>query len=683
MIEVIDIEHYNLETAQIETLHVCSSSDFIANGVAYMPILSQMFDFDESLFDRGTTEGQLTVGLGTIVINNPDGKLDYLRTHGFDGRAIRIYRPKDKDDRVTDSSNLYFTGTIAYAQRGWTQTTLYIKSRMEALNVPMQPNGFAGTNLGTGGDGGYEGSADLAGATKPQIFGRCSSVPGAIVNEFFLTYAFNFDRNGDPLPVYRIYNVYVKGIRYIYNNTDYADPAALQAGTIATGFFATCLAYGMLRLGSAPASNGRLVADIADAPDEQCTAAQVAERILQQNAGMVPQIDYDAGQLAALDTWDITPVGIYIADNTTIADATNQILDSIGAWYIPNQKGVFHFGYIDLPDNMVQAGFPVAATITKDQWEDSIDTVPVDDQSQNIPAYSVEIKHTKNWSVQDSGALADAVSPAAREFFTKQWRSVRKNSAGTLIAHPLAPSLSYETLLQSQLYLPLLNEDFSTSIAVGGNGWNLTGAGAIAVQASGGITITPHGGNIAQLEQPLAYEDTFQSGTLEVGFTLLAGKTVLFTIVRGIANTVVYSETVASSAADQYIVRTISVAAGQLTSAWNAKWRFTTVDAVTDFTVKNVFVRYPQVGIGPDGQALRRLQKQISFQERYSTVIPYNFFIDNNLMIGSIVKLQDDDRFGMENGLNFLIIGVNRDDDNYKIDLDVWRGMIWPLPVTL
>jgi hypothetical protein len=673
-IEVCHIDCFNPNTQAVETLRVTSSEDYIANGVAYYPCLAEMLDFDQSLFDKGTTAGSITVGVGTIVLNNADGKLDKYRQYGFDGRTITVYKPRDKYDTVTDYSTLFFTGTVAYAEFGWSKITLYIKSRLEEINVPMQPNSFAGTNLGAGGDGGFEGGAGLTGKTKPQIFGRCSSVSPAPVNDFFLIYGFNYDHDGEMAPLYQIYNVFVKGIRYVYGGTDYADENALMSADLSAlgaGKYVTCLIKGLLRLSSTPADNGAVVADVADAPDENCTAAQVADRILQENAAFVPGTDYDAGELQDLDGINICPVGICVMGNETIADCVNQILDSIGAWYIPDSQGVFRFGWVEMPDTLVSLGEQSVCVITKVQWEDDIERVSVADQSQNIPAQSVEIQHTRNWNVQESGSLADAVGMQLRLFFTTEYRSAKAQDDDIVTAHPLAPSLVYKTLLNSGIYLALLNGDFTITLGAAGGGWNADNTSTIT-QSGGVLTLTPDGATAGEIDQTLSMGDTLYPGVVEVGFTVKATYQVILKLTVG-SNVVTATYPPAGPNAEDtsYIAQiTVPIAASALSI------EFDSIDLVTPFAISSVYARMQQQGPTPLMEAERRLAIQSGFQERYTLSIPTAFYKSNGIDIGRIVTLQDDNRFGLRNGKEFLVIGVDPTDSDFKVQIDVWRSEV-------
>ena len=669
-IEVVHIDCYDPVHDVLETLRVTSSEDYIANGYAYYPCLAEMLDFNAALFDKGTTGGAVTVGVGTIVLNNADGSLDRYVKHGFDGRTITVYKPRDKNDSATDETNLFFTGVVSYAEFGWDKLTIYVKSRLEALNVPMQPHGFLGTNVGAGGDGGFEGSDRLKGKIKPQIFGRCSSVEGIPINEFWLIYAFNYDNTGDFAPLHRVYNVYVKGIRYIYGQLDYADESQLMAADLSglgPGYYVTCMNKGLIRLSSTPASNGAVVADVADASDQACSAAQVVSRILTQNSSFTAGADYDAGQLQELDAINSCPVGIAISDDTSIASAVNQILDSIGAWYVPDSTGVFRFGWIDMPDLLIDLGEVPVCTITKQQWEDTIEREAVQDDSQNIPAQSVELLHSRNWKTQESGSLADSVGLRMRMFFTEQYRSSRANKESITNAHPLAPSLTYKTLLNTGLDLPLINGDFSVEIGEPGGGWIVDGHAASYTQ-SGGVFEGSSADDFIYLIQSLVFGDDIHPGLVNLGFVNKGGFEVQVTVTASTAGTLL-DQTIDATDEDNWVLLSFTVPedAGDVTI------QFSSVVAMGVVKISSVYLVMGQVGNSPDDEASRRLRVQSAFQEMYTLSIPIGFYKDNGIEIGKIVKLQDS-RFGLEDGKAFIVVGVDPTDSEFKVSLDVWRA---------
>ena len=678
-IEVIHIDCYDPVWDRLETLHVTSSEDFIANGVAYMPCLAEMLDFNQALFDKGTTSGEISVGMGTIVLNNADGKLDKYRHFGFDGRTISVYKPRDKYDTATDDTTLFFTGTVAYVEFGWTKVTIYVKSRLEALNVPMQPNSFDGTNLGAGGDGGFEGGSQLTGKTKPQVFGRCSSVEGVPINEFFLMYAFNYDHEGERAPIYAFYNVYVKGVRYLNANADMATAQDLLDADLSIygpGYFVTCLAEGVFRLTSTPANGGAVVADVADAPDANCTAAQVVSRILQENALLVAGVDYNAGELEDLDEINACPVGIAISANETIADCVNQILDSIGAWFIPDSRGLFRFGWVDMPDKLIERGAQPVCTITKAQWEDDIERVSVADQSKNVPAQSVEIQHTRNWQTQEKGALADSVGIMMQLFFSTEYRSAKAIDSTVLLAHPLAPALVYRTLLNTGVYLSLLNGDFSVDVDSHGNGWEY-GAGKLGTHSQGGGVLTMQCalGFTCYISQRLNIGIDAFPGNIVFGFTVKAGSQITASIdIDGtVVVTGVYPDVVDADSDTSF---QLQLPDGVLIPMGASSVGITLASDASGLpvSISSVYAQMAQQGNSPQNEAERRLSIQSSFQERYTMSIPVSYYKENGIDIGKIVTLQDNQRFGLQDGKNFLVIGVDPTDSEFKVQIDVWRA---------
>lgn len=674
--EVVHISCFNKTTESLETLRVTSATHFVAGGFSYYPCIDEMFDFSQSLFSRGTTAGEISVGVGTLVLNNSEGILDSYREYGFDGRLIEVYKPSGADAGELDQSDLFFSGVIAYAEFGWDKVTFYIKNRLEELNVPMQPETLAGTNSGLGAAGGYEGGEQQKGRTKPQIFGRCSSVEGTPVNDFFLIYAFNYDHQGEMKPLHSIYNVYVKGIRYIYN-ANYTSLESLRTADLTVlgpGYFVTCMAKGVIRLSSTPADNGAVVADVADAPDAACTAAQVAKRILDTNTDYIAGQDYDSAELLALDSVNTCPVGIAVSDDITIADALNQVLDSIGCWYIPDASGLFRFGYLSaVPDLLAMGQLPVA-TITRAQWDDTIERISVADDGKNIPAHSVEILHTKNWHVQQSGGLADAVEPHMREFFTKEYRKATVKDDATLTAHPLAPMLSYATLLNTGVYLHLRNGNFTVNVESVGNGWTyVPGKDGSQYANSGILTINTESEDLGYISQTFTLGSSVFNGDVEFVFTVKQGSRATVTITVDSVDVLVKNcpET-ANATVDEIFVIPVSTLLADSGDLVTIKISSYELNSSTELC--SVFFRMVQQGKSPLVEAARRLRIQSSFQERYALTVPLQFYKDNGIAIGKLVILQDDTRFGLEEGKEFIVIGADPNGDDYTIELDVWRA---------
>ena len=600
MIQVAHITGYNYSTQQEETLYFTSSASLALNGKNYLPFIQSKVTYNEHLFAQGTTNGLGTIGVGNLVLTNTDGGLDYIMTtYAFDGRKIAIYYV-DETAPVTDSTTLYFNGIVDHPEPDFDIITFFMKNKMETINVPHLSATFAGTNVGTGGAGGFEGQlTTIGGKIKPATYGRCMSVEGVPVNDFFLVYGFNYDVSGNPKAIYKFYNVYVKGIQYLYCG-DYATPALLILAVIPTGYYATCLASGYIRLGSVPANNGSVVADLADAPENGCTAAQVASRIM-NSAGLVSGVNYSTTGLNVLDAKNACPTGIYVSDNTSTAGCLNSILSSIGAWMIPDGPGVFQFDIVDTVANM-QSGpngpayAPVASLVQDIVDPSGTKRIQTDNQSKNIPAYSVTLNHTKVYKTQDSGSLADAVTNSLRTLFGKQFRSSTSANLAIKIPHLLSTTITADTLLNQPIQAAIQNGDFSLDLSGVGAGWtfgNLNGGNGALSQINGGAVLTPTNGGQCFIQQTLA-PPNIQPGSWQLMVTIPARATGQIIVAQGAIGLFNQSYTAANN--DQDLVIPFTMLG---TGTQSITITLQTLDAVTVANFASIVVCQPALPTQP------------------------------------------------------------------------------------
>jgi hypothetical protein len=599
MIQVAHITMFNPMTLAEEILYVTSSSSFAANGQNYRPCVGTKMSYSENLYSNGATDGSATIGVGNLILDNTDGSLDYLVNYSFDGRTISIYMMPDETG-VTDNTTLYFKGIVAHVEPDLSTLTIVLKNRMEELNVAIQSAVFAGTNVGLGAAGGYEGqSGTIGGKTKPMVFGRVMSAEGLPINDYFLIYAFNFDTAGNRKALAAIYNVYVKGVNYYFAG-DYANIAALQAATIATGYYATCLTEGVLRLGSVPTSNGSVVADVADGLEANCTAGQTIARVF-QTAGYSAGTDYNPSALNILDAKNACPVGYFVTGQDTTATILNGLAASIGAWMIPDSLGVFQFDVIDTTENMLTGvnfdAYASVLTLNKDNIDiANTKRVQTGNKNENIPAKSLTLKHTKVWRTQDSNSLVESVSQTMREFFKNEFRSAHAESSIVGAQHLLAPTIEYDTYLNAPIAANLQNGDFSDDLENVGAGWLFanTNNGTGALQQLGGICqLIPNGG-IAYLQQTLQIPADIQVGDWQLMVTLPVGFGGQVIIAQGATG--LWNKVYASATSDQDLIIPFTVASGGTQSI---TLTLQTADSVTNAAFTGVVILQPSVPNAP------------------------------------------------------------------------------------
>ncbi len=131
-------------------------------------------------FAPGTTQGRSTVGVGDLVLLNPDGALDALAGYGFDGRELTEWRATTADPVFPDDYTVTFAGTMDGVDITTREITVRVRDRLLETHVPVQPTKYAGDNALPDG---LEGVADdLKGKPKPVCLGVARNVPAVCVN---------------------------------------------------------------------------------------------------------------------------------------------------------------------------------------------------------------------------------------------------------------------------------------------------------------------------------------------------------------------------------------------------------------------------------------------------------------------------------------------------------------------
>jgi hypothetical protein len=149
-------------------------------NVTYLPKLDEAFSIRRDLFARGTTSGPSRTAVGDVTLLNLDGALDQYIDHGFDGRAIRIYRaPKLPRPEYPLGFTQLYSGVIDTAEFTATKVVVKVKDEQIAFRLPLQATKYDGDNAPPDG---LEGGADLLGKPKPITVGKVFNVSPVCVN---------------------------------------------------------------------------------------------------------------------------------------------------------------------------------------------------------------------------------------------------------------------------------------------------------------------------------------------------------------------------------------------------------------------------------------------------------------------------------------------------------------------
>lgn len=233
---------------------------------------------------------------------------DYAKRGFADARA-RLYRGTIGQ---TNFKLLFAGKVLAEPKVASGRLALEVSPDDAWLDTPLL-DPYAGTD-------GIEGPEELTGNAKPLVLGRARFVPGVqidAVDEVYQVSAYG--------EIEAVQAVYDRGQR-LTATSDHANLAALLAATLEGGEYATCLASGLVRLGSPP--DGLLTFDIdgdADTAWVRKPGAMIG-RIAEIAGGAVNQANLDA-----LDTARPYNLAALIAGQTTARQVIQSICDSVGA----------------------------------------------------------------------------------------------------------------------------------------------------------------------------------------------------------------------------------------------------------------------------------------------------------------------------------------------------------------
>lgn len=235
---------------------------------AFEPALRDGADIGVSVFSDGRTGGGTQIDLGQIVIVNADGSYDELVDYGFDGRPV-VVRTLGAGGTYPDGYPVVFRGTAQGVEATFGEIIIRLQDKQAVFDKPVQTTRYAGDNALPNG---LEGTADdLKGQPKPRLYGKALNIAPPCVNTSKLTYQVSDGA------VAEITAVYDRGAALAFDQ-DYATSALLQAATVASGEYATCLAEGYFRIGASP--TGQVTCDAAEGATAAArTVAQILKRL--------------------------------------------------------------------------------------------------------------------------------------------------------------------------------------------------------------------------------------------------------------------------------------------------------------------------------------------------------------------------------------------------------------------
>jgi len=177
--------------------------------------------------------GQRTIG--DAIISNPDGALDHLLTdYSLTGGTIKAWLAEPDDS--SDEWALVYEATIDEVEATRKEIRISITTIADQLERSLQLRKYSGS-------GGYNGDTSVANRLRPTAWGECFGVDPVLFDP-----ANNCFQVHDG-PIQSVDAVMEGALPYDFT-ADYVDYDALIAASLNTGEYATCLALGLIRIGT-------------------------------------------------------------------------------------------------------------------------------------------------------------------------------------------------------------------------------------------------------------------------------------------------------------------------------------------------------------------------------------------------------------------------------------------------
>jgi len=321
---------------------------------------------------------------------------------------IRIWNVVRTSDQVLSTYNRALNGT----ETGLT----YYNPVNEGSGTTAAPTVGSGTLTLTGGAaikwiGSLEGDASLIGKPKPLAFGVRRQVEPVWVDTQ------NGVRQFHDGPLNAITALRDKGDPITFGS----DVSDIYASAPSAGTYNTCLAKGLVRMGSAPVGiiTGDIQGDNAGTGGYQSTVTGIAKKILLQYCGWSTG-DIDDASFAALLALDSSVNGFYWDSEINRDAALQEVFVSIWSWWGPNRVGAITCGRTPAPETKTATVF-----LTKTDVVEPTKGGRFRDDPMGVRVGEVRVLHRPYHKVMSDTDIAGAVSLATRKDYGNPYRVAR------------------------------------------------------------------------------------------------------------------------------------------------------------------------------------------------------------------------------------------------------------------
>jgi hypothetical protein len=362
-----------VKSAGVDITRYLSTKPYIGSAsTPYQAVVAGGLKVTESI----SMDSDASLSAGDIEIHNGDGARDAWLDDVWANQPVNAFLGDVRWDR-SDFRQVFAGTIIDIGCKSRDRLSLRLVNKLERLNTPV-------TDVKIGGN------ATNPDALVPVLLGECSNIGPVQTNPNTLEYAFGDGVNEGVIEVRTdgkprgAVTVTPGTGRFVFNE-------AVGTGAV------TCSAQGTK-------FNGAYVN----------TISQLVQYLVTQRGKSTTRFaasDLDAAQLAAFDTANPQPVGLYLTERTNVLVACQRLASSVGAQLVMSMTGKLR---------LIQFAIPTSATTEirpSQQLDRSIGIV-----NRTEVAAAVKTGYCRNWTVQDK--LQTSLPDAHKNLYAQEWLSV-------------------------------------------------------------------------------------------------------------------------------------------------------------------------------------------------------------------------------------------------------------------
>jgi hypothetical protein len=402
------------------TIARSSANDDIPAMTWVPDLMEPTLNFGRVLFTGIEPTNIAVPATGVVTLTDPGGQLEYLLDYVWDGAKIVIKRGLHDLPFSTWGPVGIFTGSAVLAS-------------MEKVSVRLRDLGWKlGGSLhdeSYDGTGGLGGDPALKGVRKPYCVGWCFNIdPIPLVgNKQIFQWSFT--------PSEALTQLRHGGVPLTFS-ADYPTYEALDAATVPSANYATCLAQSLVRVNVTLNFGIRL--DVQGDNSTQnghatpLTRASIARRIAtcyakDHNLNDLEEIDINSFQKIEED--HTGTLGYYWKDDITKAEALNEVMVGICGWWHVRPNGQLAIGYCRDPTAFLSIqDIPYKG--------EGMGLIEITDTA--IPRWKTKIGWRKNYGPQTRDALAGSVTQDLATIYEGVSRYAESFSDGLTAVYPTA-----------------------------------------------------------------------------------------------------------------------------------------------------------------------------------------------------------------------------------------------------